>query len=242
MISHGRDCPASFTRSRLRRTASLGISAGRPALLRTASPGAGKHRSGGRPQPGKTFCCGGACLASIGVRPGPQTDQAGPRQIKTDRMLSHVRACARAPLSRARIPRFPAAARRAVAGARGVRVLSRRRVVRGAVRDRIDRRAVLRAGRADRAVADFHAGRRRGRGPDAAAAGHRRREHHDRGRRGNLRAAGAGRPPAAVADDPAGGADRDRHGAVLPGVAGAAAQGGSGRRSCSRPARSAGWR
>ena len=117
MISHGRSCPASFTRLRLGRTASLGISAVRPALHGPLAP-AQANTGRGPPQPGKTFCCGGACLASIGVGPGPK--QINPaRQIKTDRMLSHVRACARAPLSRARIPRFPAAARRPGAGARG---------------------------------------------------------------------------------------------------------------------------
>jgi hypothetical protein len=78
--------PASFTRSRLRRTASLGIPAARPALLRTASPGAGKHRSGAGRSQAKPFAA--AEPAWLASKPAP-----GPKQIKPARGRSRQIGC-----------------------------------------------------------------------------------------------------------------------------------------------------
>src|SRR5262249_9010244 len=119
------------------------------------------------------------------------------------------------PVPRARLPRLPAAAGRPGARARGVRVLSGRRVVRGPGRDRVHRGPVLRAGRADPSVAGVRAGRRGLRGPFRAAAGDRRGQPDDRGRRGRVRPAGPARAAAAVADDRARDAHRRGHGRVL---------------------------
>src|SRR5215475_1657997 len=157
------------------------------------------------------------------IAPSAAYALACPRHVT--RRTDYFNAVARPgpPVPRARVPGFPAAAGRPGTRTRGIRVLAGGGVVRGPGRDRVHGRPVLRAGRADPAIAGVRPGRRGVRGPFRAAKGDRRGQPDDRGRRGRLRPAGPVRAPTAVADDRLGDAERRGYGRFLPRLAGAAA-------------------
>ena len=123
---------------------------------------------------------------------------------------ANVTGSAPPPVSRARVPGFPAAARRPADRACVGGVLHRRRFVRRTQGHQLRHRPVLRTRRPDRAGAGVRAHRRRRGRQVPAAASYRRGQRAHGARRRYLWRARADQPTPVVGDDRAGGHYRDR--------------------------------